>query len=135
MRKNRTTIARAAALVTFAGLAWACSKSGFTGVTLLDAPSVAMTDQLTFDPDTVTIQVNGTVTWANNSAAAHTVTCDPALAQDSADVLLPDSATAFNSDSIAPHGSFSHKFTVPGVYEYFSIPDEAGGMRGWVIVQ
>ncbi|MEJ2215344.1 MAG: plastocyanin/azurin family copper-binding protein [Gemmatimonadota bacterium] len=136
MSANRIPNARRTALlVCVCGLAWACSTDNFTGIHLGGGAPVSITDQLTFVPDTITVPVDGTVLWTNNSTSWHTVTADPSLAQDSASVLLPDSAAPFNSDSIAPNGTFSHRFTVAGTYKYFSIPDEASGMVGWVVVQ
>lgn len=37
-------------------------------------PVVKGTDQLTFDPATLTVKVGETVTWINSGTAAHTVT-------------------------------------------------------------
>jgi plastocyanin len=136
MRTNRTFAAWRAPLLVCAGLlAWACSKTDFTGVPMAFTASVTMTDQLTFVPDTIVVPVNGTVTWRNNSTTWHTVTADTTLAQDSTSVQLPSGALPFNSDTIPPSKAFSHKFTVAGTYKYFSIPDETAGMVGWVVVQ
>ncbi len=118
-----------------AGLAWACSATDFTGVPMLEAASVLITEQRAFVPDTIVVPVDATVTWANADSTWHTVTADPSLARDSTNVQLPAGAAPFNSDSIAPNGSYSHKFTVAGTYKYFSIPDEDTGMIGWVVVQ
>lgn len=136
MSMNRTSASwRAPVLVCAGVLAWACSKSDYTGVPIGSAAAVTITAQATFSPDTITVPVNGTVMWRNNSTTWHTVTADTTLAQDSASVQLPPGASPFNSDTIPPNGSFSHKFFVAGTYKYFSIPDEASGMTGWVIVQ
>lgn len=136
MNANGTSVGWRVALLVCAGaLAWGCSKTDFTGVPMLDAASVTMTDQQTFLPDTITVPLNGTVRWSNTSTTWHTVTADPLLAQDTADVQLPDGALPFNSDSIGPTQSYSHTFPVAGTYKYFSIPDEGAGMIGWVIVQ
>ena len=53
---------------------------------------------------TVVLGVNSTVTWASRSVAYDTVT---------------DRGGSFSSGPIAPGGSFTLRFTAPGVYEYY----------------
>jgi len=97
--------------------------------------AVRMTNSLTYVPEEVTIRAGQTVVWTNTSSLAHTVTADPALAQDRSHVQLPEGAPPFNSGDIAPGAVFRYTFEVPGTYVYFCIPHEAMGMVGRIIVQ
>jgi plastocyanin len=54
-----------------------------------------------FVPTTMTIKVGTTVTWNNNDIMPHTVT-----------------GSAFDSGSIAPEGSYTHRFMSAGSYDY-----------------
>lgn len=71
-----------------------------------------------FDPGTITITAGAAVTWVNQGSVAVTVT--------SADGL-------FDSESIAPGGSFSQTFDTPGTYRYFCVPYP--NMKGTVVVK
>jgi plastocyanin len=55
-----------------------------------------------FDPVTLTVSANTTVTWTNKGGMAHTVT-----------------GTGFDSGSISPNGTWSHLFTTVGPYPYY----------------
>lgn len=98
------------------------------------AAEVGMTNQLTFTPGTVRIQVGETVRWRNSSDIMHTVTADPARASDPGSVSLPEGADAFHSGNLAPGGTFERTFSQPGTYQYFCVPHEAAGMVGRVMV-
>jgi plastocyanin len=91
-------------------------------------PVVAMTDQLRFVPDKLTVKVGDTVTWQNTGSVAHTVTADPAKAQNKAHVKLPAGAEPWDSGILTGGLSWSRRFDVPGEYAYFCIPHEANGM-------
>jgi len=114
-------------------------KSAPAGTQVDPAPQAAavvrMTDQYTFDPAKVTVHVGDTVEWKNASQAAHTVTCDPSKAGAAENVSLPKGAKPFNSGNIGPGKTFSHTFTVPGLYKYVCIPHEMMAMTGQVDVQ
>ncbi len=72
-----------------------------------------------YDPAEVTITAGTTVTWVNKDFEPHTVTADD---------------DSFDSDTILPDKSFSHRFDKPGVYPYhclFHLPE----MVGKVIVE
>ncbi len=97
--------------------------------------AVRMTNSLKYVPEEVTIQAGQTVVWTNTSSTFHTVTNDPALAQDRSHAQLPEGAQPFNSGNIAPGEVFQHTFEVPGAYVYFCIPHEAMGMVGKITVQ
>lgn len=96
---------------------------------------VTMTNDATFKPDQVTVDVGATVRWRNGSKDAHTVTDDPNAATDEKDVSSPAGAKTFNSGKIQPGGAFEQKFTVAGTYQYVCEPHEDMGMKGKVIVK
>jgi plastocyanin len=96
---------------------------------------VEMTSTLNFSPASVTIPAGGTVEWRNTAIMRHTVTADPALAKDAADVHLPPGAQAFDSGDVPAGQLYRHTFDVPGEYRYFCKPHESDGMVGTVTVQ
>lgn len=95
---------------------------------------VTMTDDLRFEPRSVTVQQGQTILWKNTSRVPHTVTCDPELAQNAKDVRLPPGPQSFNSGVIGPGQTYSRTFAVAGDYGYFCIPHELLGMVGEVKV-
>ncbi len=96
---------------------------------------VEMSSTLSFSPNPVAIPAGGTVEWRNTALMTHTVTADPAIAKDPADVRLPDGVQPFNSGDIPAGQIWRHTFDTPGEYRYFCIPHESFGMVGTVIVQ
>ena len=96
---------------------------------------IGMTDDLSFDPEEVTIRVGETVTWRNTSSVDHTATDDPSKAQDAANAVLPEGAEPWDSGTIEPGAEWSHTFDVPGEYTYFCIPHEAAGMVARLTVE
>lgn len=99
-----------------------------------DTVVVGMTNSLAFTPATVRVRVGQTVVWRNMSDIMHTVTADASQAQVAASVRLPEGASPFDSGTMEPGTSFSHRFTVAGEYRYFCTPHERAGMVGAVIV-
>jgi plastocyanin len=71
-----------------------------------------------YNPNPVTIQRGGTVTWVNNDNTAHTSTSE---------------SNVWNSQTIAPGGSFSMTFSNPGTFPYHCTIHP--GMIGAVTVQ
>jgi plastocyanin len=59
---------------------------------------------MAFNPSTITVAANTTITWTNKDAVAHTVTSTTA---------------AFGSGSIATNGVYSFTFTTAGTYPYY----------------
>ena len=96
---------------------------------------VEMTTGHSFSPANVTIPAGGTIEWRNVAIMTHTVTADPGLAKDPADVRLPQGAQAFDSGDIPAGQIYRHTFDVPGEYRYFCEPHESDDMVGTVIVQ
>lgn len=86
---------------------------------------VVNTAGLTFSPVNITINVGDTVTW-NNTGGSHNVNGTVAT--------FPSNPTSFgNSVSGAPW-TFTHVFTVPGLYNYQCDPHAGLGMVGTVQV-
>ena len=81
-----------------------------------------------FDPADLEISSGDTVEFINDTRGVHTVTADPTLAKDPANVVLPTGAAPFNSGSIAPGKVFTHVFDVDGEYQYVCLPHERMGM-------
>ena len=107
-----------------------------------DTVTVDMTDELTFDPESIEVSAGTTVRWTTVGSVGHTVTAY--------DDGIPDGAVyfasgGFDSESAARDGypqdgnvaegeSYEHTFETPGEYEYFCIPHELNGMVGTVTV-
>jgi plastocyanin len=87
-----------------------------------------------YSPDKVTVRSGDTVEWRNTSLITHTVTDDPARADNPADVGLPPSAQPFDSGSIAAGQVYLRTFAVPGTYRYFCTHHETDGMVGEIVV-
>jgi plastocyanin len=96
---------------------------------------VEMTQQLEFQPATVTISVGDTVEWRNTSNLPHTATFDPEQAADAGNVVLPEGVDPFGSGNLSGGDSFSHTFETPGRYQYVCLPHEKAGMIGENIVE
>ena len=88
-----------------------CSKTATPG------SNAVWMQNMAFVPSSITIPVNGIVTWTNKDAVTHNVTSDSAW---------------FASGNIAPNGVFSRQFTTAGTFNY-SCTIHAN-MRGTVIV-
>lgn len=95
---------------------------------------IVMTDDLTYAPATAQARVGQTVVWQNPSSMPHTVTADPSLAANAANVSLPADAEPFASPLVSAGGAYSRTFTVAGTYRYFCQPHEGAGMIGVLIV-
>lgn len=75
-------------------------------------------DNFTFAPDTVTVPVNGTVTWVNKDDIPH---------------VIASSDGVFKSKALDTDQKYSYTFTKPGTYPYYcSIHPK---MVGKVVVQ
>jgi plastocyanin len=100
-------------LVVFAGL----TSDVLAADTQVSIVQPSDTMSLRYDPTTLNVAVGSTVTWVNNGATAVTVTSPDGL---------------FDSESIAPGGSFSYTFDTPGTYRYFCVPFPH--MKGVIVV-
>jgi plastocyanin len=95
-----------------------------------------------FDPETLTVSVGDTVTFANRSSETHTVTAYedkiPAGAEYFASGGFSSEAEATGNLSqglIDPDETFEVTFDTPGTYGYFCIPHVGSGMTGEIVVR
>jgi plastocyanin len=99
------------------------NRFGETSDAALSAPDEELTveidDAWTFQPYSLEVTPGATVTWVNNSDAAHTVTGD--------DLAFDDSGL------IEPGDSFRQTFDEPGTYRYKCGPHP--GMTGIIVVR
>jgi plastocyanin len=79
-----------------------CSKSSDSGGT--PGTNEVFIQNRAFDPVTITVPANTTVTWTNKDQAAHTVTST--------------SAEVFDSGSMGTNDTFPHLFETPGTFTY-----------------
>jgi plastocyanin len=117
-----------AALVLIAGAVPSIAAAKTVEIKMTDTPPK-------FVPETVTIQKGDTVEWINNAASLHSVTTNPAVAQDPKDVSSPPGAKPFDSGFMPPGAKWSYTFTVPGTYKYLCLPHEKDHMVGVVVVK
>ena len=96
---------------------------------------VSITDNLTFEPDSIEVVVGDTIVWFNNSFLVHTVTSDTSIATIPGSASLPTDAVPFNSGNLKPGEGFSLILSVQGEYRYFCIPHEGAKMRGTILVK
>jgi plastocyanin len=97
--------------------------------------TVEMTDNLVFDPDSVTIASGTTVVWRNTGSIGHSVTAYEDEIPGEAEYFA---SGGFDSEQAArqayPEGEigggeqYQHTFEVEGSYRYFCIPHETAGM-------
>jgi plastocyanin len=104
--------------------------------------TIDMTDDLVFDPDSISIAPGTTVVWENVGSIGHTVTAYQDQIPGDAPYF---SSGGFDSEEAArnayPDGevaggeSFEHTFDVLGDYSYFCIPHESAGMVAELTVE
>lgn len=123
----RTAVALAA-LMLVGGAVVSAAAAKTVEIKMSDTPPKFM-------PMTVTIQKGDTVEWFNNAASLHSVTTNPAVAQDPKDVSSPKDAKPFDSGFMTPGAKWSYTFTVPGTYKYLCLPHEKDQMTGIVVVK
>jgi plastocyanin len=86
-----------------------------------------------FDPIGVLIEPGSTVRWVIEASVHSTTAYHPANGGHS--LRIPEAAEPWDSGILTrPGQSFESTLTVPGVYDYFCIPHEAGGMVGRIVV-
>ena len=73
---------------------------------------------MAFNPGSITVTVNTTVTWTNKDGVAHTVTSNTGL---------------FDSGTMNNGATYSHQFTTAGTYPYHCTPHPS--MTATVTVQ
>ncbi|MGN6346282.1 MAG: PQQ-dependent sugar dehydrogenase [Candidatus Nitrosocosmicus sp.] len=79
-----------------------------------------------YDPNPIYIKAGDTVTWINADVIAHTVTSGK-------DYNRLTSGLLFHSGSIISNTAYSHRFTIPGIYDYLCLFHP--NMKGAVVVE
>lgn len=103
---------------------------------------VMMTNDWSFNPETVEIETGQTVLWENQSQKLQSVTAYERRIPDDADYFASGGfGTEMMASIVFPirgglnqGETFAHTFDVPGTYEYYSIPSKRHGMIGTIIV-
>ncbi len=88
-----------------------------------------------FFPKSVNISAGDTVKWTNKNILVHTVTLDPKQATKASEVSLPAGVKPFGSKDLNQDDTYSHTFTVKGIYKYVCKYHEEMQMVGTVVVQ
>lgn len=104
---------------------------------------VNMTDNLSYEPHSITISTETTVTWENVGNSGHSVTAYEDNIPDDAEYWASggfDSEQAArdaypSEGDIAGGESYEQTFSIAGTHEYFCIPHESAGMKGEVVVE
>jgi plastocyanin len=114
----------------------------FDGCSGGDGTAVRMESGQRFEPEVLTISLNDTVIFVNESGDAHTVTAyedglpDGASYFASGGFVSEDEARDDVAGGLLPSGeSFEVTFEDPGSYRYFCVPHEASGMTGRIVVE
>ena len=135
---TRRTVLRAAG----ASVALAAGAGGTAAAQEAERHTVEMTDELVFDPDSITVAPGDTVVWENVGSVGHSITAYEDEIPDGADYFASggfDSEEAargaYPEGDIGGGGSYEHTFDATGEYGYFCIPHESVGMVGTVTVQ
>ncbi|MGB8492621.1 MAG: cupredoxin family copper-binding protein [Bacteroidales bacterium] len=119
MKKGKTVSGRIAVFIAFQLIAMilsGCSKSSSSNTG--PGTNEVFIQGYAYNPSSLTVPVNTTVTWINKDPVAHTVTSDTGL---------------FDSGSIASGASYTHQFTAAGTYNYHCTIHPY--MTGKIIVQ
>ena len=95
--------------------------------------SDALGSKVWFDPIGLWIQPGSTLRWVVEESVHSTTAYHPANASHS--LRIPEDAEPWDSGILTrPGQAFEVTLTVPGVYDYFCLPHEAGGMVGRIVV-
>lgn len=103
-------------LFAILSISGSCSKSSDT--TVAPRTKEVIVQNMAFDPATIYVPANSTITWTNKDLINNTVTSNTGV---------------FDSGSINPNGSYSHTFATSGSFPYHSTLHT--NMTATVIVQ
>lgn len=87
-----------------------------------------------FRPASLIVPRGAMVAWHNRADHVHTITADPAKAQQPERILLPSGASPFDSGDVFSGERWAYTFDVVGTYIYFCRYHEADEMIGAVRV-
>jgi plastocyanin len=127
---NKLFLSTTLALVLFAGgIKSAECQTGEAG-----KKTIEMTNGATYNPAELIVSQGEKITWLNKSSEIQTITVITRKENDKVLAQAPKDAEPFSSGAIKPGETFSYTFYIPGVYEFISLPNEADGMSGKIIV-
>lgn len=119
--------------------AWLGLPAGDGGLSHAAGPAVirmrsdALGSKVWFDPIGVLIEPGATVRWVLEEGVHSTTAYHPANGNHS--LRIPEAAEPWDSGILTrPGQTFEVTLAVPGVYDYFCLPHEAGGMVGRIVV-
>jgi plastocyanin len=90
-----------------------------------------------FDPAGLHVQPGDTVRWIQVNGYHSVTAYHPA--NGDRELRIPERAAPWDSGMLlaefpAAGSTFEHTFTIPGVYDYLCVPQEAAGMVGRIVV-
>lgn len=88
-----------------------------------------------YQPAEARVRIGDTVEWKNVGNSVHNASSDASMAAKPGEASTPPGAAAFDSGFMKPGETYTHTFTVPGVYKYVCAPHETSGMTGTIIVE
>lgn len=110
-------------ILGFLGLLGIGCNGMYTSPAINPGPNEVFMRYTMFEPQSISVPVNTTITWTNMDAMPHTATSG-----------TPGSPTGlFNSGTLNEGQTFSFMFTVAGAYPYYCLV-HGGAMTGTVTV-
>src|SRR6185312_13180768 len=94
-----------------------CSKEAMPASNAEPGPNQVFISNYAYNPSTISVGVNTTVTWINKDPVAHTVTSTTGI---------------FISGQIPQNGTYNYQFTSAGTYPYYCA--DHTNMKGTVVV-
>lgn len=103
-------------------------------VEVIEMRGTARGERIWFTPQGLAVAAGTTVRFVNRDPGnSHTATAyHPSLYGRA--LRIPAAATPWDSDFLLPDDMFEIKLSVPGVYDFYCIPHEMGGMVGRIVV-
>lgn len=139
-----TTLTRRSLLRSATGASVAAATAGTAAAQEEGTTHVVdMTDDLIFDPDSITIAPGDTVVWENVGEIGHSVTAYEAEQPEETEFWASGGAESESAarsaypeqGDVVGGESYEHTFETVGTYPYFCIPHESVGMLGEIVVQ
>lgn len=146
MFEDRDGISRRSVLLTATGTAALTGAAGTGTAQEGESHTVDMTDDLIFDPDSITIAPGDSIVWENVGAVGHSVTAYEDNIPEGAEFFASGGfeaeeparnayTTGEPENGDIPGGeTYEHTFETEGTFEYFCIPHESVGMLGSIEV-
>lgn len=109
-------------------------RSAAAAVAVIEMRGTARGERIWFSPEGLAVAAGTTIRFINRDPGnSHTATAyHPSLYGRTR--RIPAAATPWDSDFLLPGDMFEIKLSVPGVYDYYCIPHEMGGMAGRIVV-